>query len=84
MICSVSAALLASGCATSQFHASSWEYKAIEVEDYKNNLETRLNNFANQGWMVVSVSTFVVEQKRQDLPSIQTKMDSIVLKRKKQ
>jgi len=52
------ATLLLSGCA-SQPHASDWEYKVVEAYQYSGRLEPRLNELAQEGWIVVSASTSI-------------------------
>ena len=57
-----SAALLVSGCATSNSNATAWEYKVVGVDDYTGKLQSKLNELAGEGWVVVSVSTSLRDQ----------------------
>lgn len=52
------ATLLLSGCA-SRPHPSDWEYKVVEAYQYSGKLEPRLNELAQEGWIVVSASTSI-------------------------
>ena len=53
MIVLCSAAILASGCATSHSHATAWEYEIIERADTVQ-LQREINTAASDGWIVVS------------------------------
>ncbi len=60
MIVLCSAAILASGCATSHNHATAWEYKVVQgqIGDASpNGLQTVINMAADDGWVVVSASS---------------------------
>jgi hypothetical protein len=51
-----SAAILASGCATSHYHSTAWDYKVVEGNS-ASVIEESLRKLGNQGWVVVSSSS---------------------------
>jgi hypothetical protein len=60
MIVLCSAAILASGCATSHNHATAWEYEVVQgqIGDASpGGLQAVINKAADDGWMVVSASS---------------------------
>ena len=58
MVVLCSAAILASGCATSHSHAAAWEYKVLSG-NFEYATEKQLNELAGEGWVVVSASSTV-------------------------
>ena len=77
MIILCSAAMFLSGCSTSHPHATAWEYKVVEMNDYSGKLEAKLNELASEGWVVVSASTTPRDV------TTQVAYSSIILKRHK-
>lgn len=51
------AAGILTGCATTRKDVDSWEYKVVSRDAYAEATEKQLNELAEQGWRVVSVST---------------------------
>lgn len=48
------AATFVSGCATSQNHATAWEYRIIQGQ-IGSQLETRINQAGANGWQVIAM-----------------------------
>jgi len=51
------AATVLTGCCTTRHDVASWEYKVVSRDAYAEATEKHLNELADQGWTVVSVST---------------------------
>ena len=75
MIVLCSAAILASGCATSQCHDTAWDYKVVQTHS-GGHMEQELNRLSADGWIVVSSSAM-------QEPSVSAPTIVVILKRHK-